>query len=123
MQLGGVARGDHLQDQRSRLVQLLQLQERQRQVVSARVVGGIDLARAFEVRQRRLQLAALQVKRRKLILRVEAVGILPRRVEEPMLDDGGGLRGARRGGLRCGSRPRRHDEQRKREQEPDADYQ
>ena len=53
----------------------------------------------------------------------QGVRVAPCRVEEPLFDGGGDLRGGRRGGLRRGSRPRRHDEQRKREQEPDADYQ
>ena len=122
VQLRGVAGGDHLQNQRTRLVEVLQLEQRQREVVPAGVVVGIDRARALQVGKRRLQLVPLQIKRRELILRVEAVRVAPRRVEEALFDDGGGLRGARRGGLRCGSRPR-HDEQREREQKTDARYQ
>lgn len=75
VKLRRVQRGDHLKNQRARVVELSGFEQCESKIVAAGVVGGVDGTRAFEVRQRRLQLALLHVKRRELIVRLEAVRV------------------------------------------------
>src|SRR5207249_7267467 len=74
VELGGVLRADHPLDLRARLVQLSGLEQREREIVPARVVSRVDSAGAFEMRDGRLQLTRLKIERCELIFRLEAVG-------------------------------------------------
>src|SRR5437879_1361761 len=62
-------------------------------------MGRVDGARAFQMRQGRLQLALLHQERRELILRLEAVRMAADRFRQRALGCGG-LGGLRRAGLR-----------------------
>jgi hypothetical protein len=89
VQLRRILCGQHPLDLRARLVEIPGLEQRQREVVTAVVVIGIDGAGAPQVRKGRIELALLRVEGGQLVLRVEAVRITTSSVCEPPLGGGG----------------------------------
>ena len=140
VQLSGLVAAHHRCDQRPRLVEFPHFEQREREVVAARLVRCVDGARALQVGQRLLQFALLQIERGELILRLEAVRIAANRFQQPPLDGcrvlrarsrGLNRRGFARGGFRrfrrlCEGSRSCHRDEHEREEKPDpavASYQ
>src|SRR5262249_30989219 len=91
------------------------LEQGEREVVACLVMRRIDRAGPLEVGEGRPQLLLLEIERGELIPRLEAVGMVARRLDEPPLE---GERASGRG--LCGSGPCSREDERQREQEREA---